>query len=590
MCIQYDYVDLCLTFAACQRRSRTRACNDADNKLVAAGLYSAGQPSHREMHSMISSTELIDALPDLVLRLHRDGTLLSFAGGRRVNSLQLAPHCVGAPLEMYWPRTVAVLIKQLTIRAIASRGSCETSFVHDAKDYDVTASAEAPDRAICVIRRLTQASSTAPDKGASGFDRRDFWRRFTHTVSSASLTERPIALAIVCVDGLTDISQLMDSAVCDQLMAIAMRRLSEMDTPDQSGPDWYLGQISDDELALVVESPIRDLVEACAHRVCASLSVPIKLRDATFQLKCHVGAAILGQDATSQSALLEQARAATTEARRSESSLVRFFSDTMKLRSLTRLDFAQELRDAISNGDIRLKYRGRHDLATGRLLAMVGYLNWTHPMRGEIRPAHFLGVASATGLSTLLSRSLLKCLREDFSKMMPHVAQDVKISYGALRHHVLDEAFSTDVASVLDDRIIAADRLELRISESTYVTRDSGDWHAFVNRGVQLVVDEVGRKMSSIDRLARAPLWGLQLDRSCATAVVKDNAASRVCRAVISMARALELMPIATAVDTENQRAALQALGCVQGIGDLYDQPNDSVRINSLVTVGRKVT
>jgi predicted signal transduction protein with EAL and GGDEF domain len=539
---------------------------------------------------MTSKTELIDALPDLVLRLHRDGTVLGYAGGRRVNSLRLAPHCLGAPLEMYWPRAVAVLVKQLTVRAIASRGSCEANFTHDAKHYDVTASAEAPDRAICVIRRLTQTNLTTLAKVASGFDRRDFWRRFTDTVSNASLTERAIALAIIFVDGLSDISQLMDSGVCDQLMGIAMQRVGEIDTRDPNEPGWYLGQISDDELALVIESPIRDIVEACTDRVCASLSIPIELGDATFQLKLHVGAAILGQDATSQSALLEHARAATTEARRSESSLVCFFSDTMKLRSLTRMDIAQELRDAIANGDIRLKYRGRHDLGTGRLLAMVGYLHWTHPIRGEIRPAHFLRVASATGLSTLLSRSLLKCLREDFLTISPHVAQDVKISYGALRHHVLDDAFSADVASVLDDNAIAGDRLELRISESTYVTRHSGDWQAFVSRGVQLVVDEVGRKMSSIDRLARAPLWGLQLDRSCATAVVGDNAASRVCRAVISMAQALELIPIATAVDGENQRAALRALGCLQGIGDLYDRPHDAAGINRSVTVGRKAT
>jgi hypothetical protein len=46
-----------------------------------------------------------------------------------------------------------------------------------------------------------------------------------------------------------------------------------------------------------------------------------------------------------------------------------------------------------------------HDLGTGRLVAVVGYLRWHHPLRGEIRPLDFLRVAETTGLGTTLSRA-----------------------------------------------------------------------------------------------------------------------------------------------------------------------------------------
>jgi predicted signal transduction protein with EAL and GGDEF domain len=311
-------------------------------------------------------------------------------------------------------------------------------------------------------------------------------------------------------------------------------------------------------------------------QVCASLSAPIHMGDATFQLKPYVGAALFGQDATTQGALVEYARAATMEARRSNASVACFFSDTMKLRSLTRMDIAQELSDAITNRDIRLRYRGRYDLETGCLLALVGYLQWKHPIRGDIRPSYFLGIAAATGLSTTLSRSLLQCLREDFLKSRSNLAREVRISYGALRHHVLGQDFVADIAAVLADGIIGPERLELRISERSYVGRDGLAWRSFVDAGVQLVVDEVGRGVSSIDRLARAPLWGLQLDRSCAVAVLDDPAAARVCRAVVGVARSLGLVPIATGIDNVAQRSALYALGCTQGIGDLYGAPRDA--------------
>jgi hypothetical protein len=63
--------------------------------------------------------------------------------------------------------------------------------------------------------------------------------------------------------------------------------------------------------------------------------------------------------------------------------LVRGDGVLLRLRSLARLDVARELREAIANREIRLRYIGRHDLVTGRLAAQVGYLRWIHPLRGE---------------------------------------------------------------------------------------------------------------------------------------------------------------------------------------------------------------
>ena len=67
---------------------------------------------------------------------------------------------------------------------------------------------------------------------------------------------------------------------------------------------------------------------------------------------------------------------------------------------------ARELREAIANRDIRLHYVGRHELATGHLVASVGYLRWMHPVRREVRPAEFVSMAETTGLATDLSRAV----------------------------------------------------------------------------------------------------------------------------------------------------------------------------------------
>jgi len=228
------------------------------------------------------------------------------------------------------------------------------------------------------------------------------------------------------------------------------------------------------------------------------------------------------------------------------------------------------MRDAIASRDIRLRYLGRHDLETGRLTSWVGYLRWLHPLRGEIRPAEFLRVAETTGLAAQLSRAVLGCLKEDFAALAAAADPDVRLSFGALRHHVLHEDFAADIARFLAEGAVPPERLELRIAERALIARDPLDLHDLTRLGVRVVVDEVARGMGSLDLLARAPLWGLQLDRAWVTGLRRDALARKVCQAGIAVARAFELTPLASGVDDTEQREALLALGCRYGSGDLF--------------------
>jgi EAL domain-containing protein (putative c-di-GMP-specific phosphodiesterase class I)/GGDEF domain-containing protein len=519
---------------------------------------------------------LIEGLPDLVVLVRRDGVVLQCGGGHGVPDLRPSRDCTGQRLEAVWSRPVAALLKQLTRRAIAVRATTEARFEDGGCAYEARASAHGPERAICVVRAATagthdDALDSTDERPRLQLDRRGFLRRFKESMSLAALREMPLAVAVIHVDGIADIAQIIATKVSEQIMSVAILRLPTQSSDSGGGKSWwYLGQLSESLLAVVLESSDRDAIGACLASVCASLREPIAAAGAEFHLTPYAGIAVLGQDASSPKLLLDHARAAATEARRCGSSELCFFTDTLRLRSLARLDIARELRDAIANRDIRLRYIGRHDLASGRLVAWVGYLHWQHPLRGEIRPAEFLRVAETTGLATTLSRAVLAGLREDFAGLAAQADADVRLSFGALRHHVLHEDFAADIGRFLAEGAVPAARLELRISEHALIARDAVNLECLGQLGVQLVVDEVGRGMGSLDLLARAPIWGLQLDRAWVTALRSDAIARKVCRAGIGVAAALGLTPIATGVDDPQQRDALLALGCRLGSGDLF--------------------
>jgi EAL domain-containing protein (putative c-di-GMP-specific phosphodiesterase class I) len=205
-----------------------------------------------------------------------------------------------------------------------------------------------------------------------------------------------------------------------------------------------------------------------------------------------------------------------------------------------------------------------------------------------VRPVEFLRVAESTGLAADLSRAVLSCLQEDFTALAPQWDHDVRISFGALRHHILHDDFAADIVRFLAEGSVPAERLELRIAEKTFVASDPAALKDLRRLGVQMGVDEVGRGLGSLDGLARAPIWGLQLDRAWVTALCGDQVALKVCRAGISMAKALGLTPIATGVDDQEQREQLLALGCRHGSGDIYQDavPNIMKPYRAVVSEG----
>ena len=487
--------------------------------------------------------------------MRRDGAVLASIGGHGVPELRPDNK------QTNWSAHTEKLLRQLVRKALADRAFTDASFEEGASQYQVRVTPQGPDRALCLIRAAAatrrDGSAVTDVRPRPELDRRGFLRRFRESLSIATLQEKSIAVAVVYLEGLLDITHVMTSKVSDQIVSTALLRLATQSLD----PDWYVGQLGETTLAVVVESGDRDAVEQCIAALCASLREPVLVGETQFRVTPHAGVALLGSDASSPSALLDHARSAAGEARRASNDRVVFFSDTLQLRSLARLDIARELREAIGNRAIGLRYAGRHDLRSGALVSRLAYVRWVHPLRGEIRPSEFVRVAETTGLGVTLSRTALACLAADFRAHSGRWPAQVRVSFGALRSHVLHQDFVEDIDRFLQEAALPAELLELRIAEKAFIARDQSDLRPLQRRGVQFVVDEVARGMASLPLLARAGLWGLQLDRAWVKALREDQIARKVCKAAIGIAAALELKAIATGVDDDGVRQSLLGNG-----------------------------
>ena len=86
-------------------------------------------------------------------------------------------------------------------------------------------------------------------------------------------------------------------------------------------------------------------------------------------------------------------------------------------------------------------------------------------------------------------------------------------------------------------------------------------------------IDDFGTGYSSFNYLKRFPVHELKIDRSFITGMPEDTTDSAIVGAIVALGHSLRMHVVAAGVETEGQRAVLQALGCDTYQGYLCSKP-----------------
>ena len=93
------------------------------------------------------------------------------------------------------------------------------------------------------------------------------------------------------------------------------------------------------------------------------------------------------------------------------------------------------------------------------------------------------------------------------------------------------------------------------------------------NLGISISMDDFGTGYSSLAYMTRFPLDSLKVDRAFVTDLPDDRDAVVVVRAIVGMAKQLDLHIVAEGIETERQMEFLHGLGCHTGQGYLFSKP-----------------
>lgn len=133
---------------------------------------------------------------------------------------------------------------------------------------------------------------------------------------------------------------------------------------------------------------------------------------------------------------------------------------------------------------------------------------------------------------------------------------------------------------------IATDALELELTEYALLTNlciMNTRIDLLKKAGISVAIDDFGTGYSSLSYLQNLPLSRLKIDASFVQKIGSGRSADAIVRAIVEMAHSLELKVVAEGVETAQQRAFLNQLGCDSFQGYLFSQPLSETEFATLL-------
>jgi diguanylate cyclase (GGDEF)-like protein/PAS domain S-box-containing protein len=309
-----------------------------------------------------------------------------------------------------------------------------------------------------------------------------------------------------------------------------------------------------------------------------------KLRDAVTQtfydLHGHqvvadisLGIALAPDDGTEVDQLLKCADMALYGAKSEGRGTYRYFEADMDARMKMRRSLEVDLRKALINKEFELHYQPLVRLADNKVSGCEALLRWYHPERGMISPVDFIPVAEETGLINAIGEWVLRQACTEAANWPGDMKIAVNVSAVQFRNQGLPQA----VISALAAAGLAPHRLELEITESVLMHSNETTiqrLHQLRQLGVRISMDDFGTGYSSLSYLRSFPFDKIKIDRAFVNDVASGHDA--IVQAIITLANSLNMTTTAEGVETEQQAAALRAMGCVEMQGYLFSPPKSA--------------
>jgi diguanylate cyclase (GGDEF)-like protein len=390
------------------------------------------------------------------------------------------------------------------------------------------------------------------------------------------------ALLLLDLDGFKDVNDVHGHPVGDALLVLVAERLRAV--VDHGAT---LVRLGGDEFALLLDGPAADGADGVAAGVVEEMRHPFPVGDGHTEISVSVGT-LHAEEPLTPGEALRRADLALYAAKAAGRNRVEVYTRALADARDRRATMIADMRQGLADEEFAVHYQPVVDVTTGTVSAVEALLRWPRPGGTAMSPAEFVPIAEDSGLIVGLGAWVLRRALRDTVRW--HRKFGIAVTVNVSARQLREPRFADLVLAELTACALPGRALVVEITETVLVA-EAGPEAATVRRqldllrrhGVRVAVDDFGTGYSSLSYLRRLPVDVLKIDSSFVRECAESPDAAAFLRAIVDLARSLNLPAVAEAVETEAQARVLRRVHCALAQGYHFSRPVPADALDTLL-------
>ncbi|PKH26815.1 cyclic di-GMP phosphodiesterase [Enterobacterales bacterium CwR94] len=408
-------------------------------------------------------------------------------------------------------------------------------------------------------------------------------RNAIHLSITEALAERKnseLGIVYLDLDNFKKVNDAYGHMFGDQLLqAVSLAILSCLNE------NQTLARLGGDEFVVMAQHTSQAELEAMSSRILERLRQPFRIGLIEIYSGCSIGIALAPQHGHDRESLIRNADTAMYTAKEHGRGKFCVFCAEMNQRVFEYLWLDTNLRKALEHEQLVIHYQPKLD-SDNRITSAEALVRWQSPERGIVPPADFIAYAEESGLIVPLGRWVMLTVLKQIIRWREK-GLILRVAVNVSARQLIDQSILTDLKQALDAAGLDRSPIDIELTESCLIENEEHTlalMNALRELGAEVHLDDFGTGYSSLSQLTRVPINAIKLDRSFVRNVNLQPVSQSLVRAIVAVARALDLKVIAEGIETQEEEAFVVSNGVDGRQGYLYAKPMPAEELEHWLT------
>jgi diguanylate cyclase (GGDEF)-like protein/PAS domain S-box-containing protein len=409
-----------------------------------------------------------------------------------------------------------------------------------------------------------------------------FQDRLNQNIATAKRNKQMFALLFIDLDQFKKINDSLGHHIGDEVLIEVAKRFKKILREEDT-----LSRLGGDEFTIILKN-IKQKKDAAtvAQKLINTLKKPIIAKHHTLHISTSIGISIYPDNATTAEDMLKFSDTAMYKAKDEGRNNFQFYSAEMTKEAFNKVVMENSLRVAIKEKQFEVYFQPQYNAHEESIIGMEALVRWIHPHVGMISPLEFIPLAEENGLIIDIDKIVMQQAMEEFSSWYKQGLKPGKLALNLSMKQLNENNFITDLLDTMKENDFDITWLELEVTEGQVMQNPEQSirkLRRLSSMGISIAIDDFGTGYSSLSYLKKLPLSKLKIDRSFIKDIPHDEDDIAITKAIIAVAKSLNLNIIAEGVETQKQKEFMLEQECLYIQGYYYSQPLNKKKMKKLL-------